>query len=122
MMRNTWARERQQGSWKYMNPGEDKNLEIFLEKLREEFGRHLQKVILFGSRARGDHSEESDYDCLLILDEVTPEVKEILNAIEGEMLYEYGAVFSAFPLTLEDLERKRFEPFIMNVRKEGVML
>lgn len=105
-----------------MNPRKDKNLEIFLEKLRAEFGKHLQRVILFGSRARGGHSEESDYDCLLILDEVTPGVKEILNAIEGEMLYEYGAVFSAFLLTPEDLERKRFEPFIINARKEGVML
>jgi predicted nucleotidyltransferase len=27
-----------------------------------------KKIILFGSRARGDHSEDSDYDILLIID------------------------------------------------------
>ncbi|MDR1871820.1 MAG: nucleotidyltransferase domain-containing protein [Deltaproteobacteria bacterium] len=27
-----------------------------------------KKIILFGSRARGDHNEDSDYDILLIMD------------------------------------------------------
>ena len=39
----------------------------FLRKVEKEF--HPQKVILFGSRARGDHSKESDYDLLIIADD-----------------------------------------------------
>ena len=45
-----------------------------------------------------------------------------VNDLEGEMLYEYSVVFSAFPFTNEDLARKRFEPFIMNAQREGIEL
>lgn len=38
----------------------------FASRLREEVG--AQKVILFGSRARGDWLKESDYDFLVVAD------------------------------------------------------
>lgn len=101
---------------------DDQILRTFLERLRSEFGPKLKKVILFGSRARDDYAEESDYDLLLIFDQVTKETKVTINEIEGDMLYEYGAVFSAFPLNEKDLERMKFEPFILNVQKEGIVL
>lgn len=34
-----------------------------------------QRVILFGSRARGEAAEDSDYDLLVVLDEATPREK-----------------------------------------------
>ncbi len=101
---------------------EDKYLDIFVGRLKKYFGVHLQKIILFGSRARGDHSKDSDYDLVLIFDRVTSQDKEFINDLEGEMLYEYSVVFSAFPFTNEDLAGKRFEPFIMNAQREGIEL
>ncbi len=105
-----------------MNWKNDKVLTIFLKKLNSKFGSNLKKVLLFGSRARGDFEERSDYDLLIIFEKVSREIKESLNEIEGDMLYEYNAVFSAFPLTEADLERMKFEPFVMNAQKEGVAL
>ncbi|MCK4352038.1 nucleotidyltransferase domain-containing protein [candidate division WOR-3 bacterium] len=101
---------------------EDKYLEIFVSKIREEFRDNLKRIILFGSRARGDNDSRSDYDLLLIFDKVTPDIKYAINELEGEMLYEHSLLFSAFPLTETDLSRKKFEPFIMNAKKEGVAL
>ncbi|KPJ64770.1 hypothetical protein AMJ44_12140 [candidate division WOR-1 bacterium DG_54_3] len=100
----------------------DKNLKIFIDQLRKHFGRNLKKIILFGSRARGDYTDDSDYDFILIFDEVTPQIKNKLDGLCLEMLLEHEMVISDFALTEEDLERKRYEPFIMNAKREGVLL
>lgn len=104
-----------------MKRTQDKKLKIFIDQLRKRFGRNLKKIILFGSRARGDHSEESDYDLLLIFEKVTPEMKKYVDEIEDEMLFSQGALFSTFLFTPEELEEREFEPFIMNATKEGLV-
>ncbi len=100
---------------------QDKKLKIFIDQLRKRFGKNLKKIVLFGSRARGDHSEESDYDLLLIFEKVTPEMKKYVDEIEDEMLFSQGALFSTFLFTAEELEEREFEPFIMNATKEGLV-
>lgn len=100
----------------------DKLRESFVDELRAFFGPRLKKVILFGSRARGDYSDESDYDFLLILDRVDAQAKNQVDELAGKMLWDYGAVITAIPLSEADLERMRFEPFIINIGKEGVAL
>jgi predicted nucleotidyltransferase len=101
---------------------QDKKLKIFIEQLRKRFGQNLKRIILFGSRARGDHTDESDYDFILVFDEVTPEVKEGLDALCLKMLLEHEMVITDFAFTEKDLERKRYEPFIMNAKREGMFL
>jgi predicted nucleotidyltransferase len=101
---------------------EDERLKIFVGELREHFGEHLKRIILFGSRARGDNVEDSDYDFLLIFDQMTSEIKESIRDLTGEMLYTYNIVLSVFSFTEENLYRRRYSPFIMNAQKEGVVL
>lgn len=100
----------------------DEKLSIFLDRLRRFFKDRIQRVILFGSRARGDFVEESDYDFILVFDEVTQDVKDRLGELCLEMLLEHGMVISDFALTEGDLQRRRYEPFIMNATKEGIVL
>ena len=102
--------------------GDDQILESFVHEIKRYFGPRLKKLILFGSRARGDYSEESDYDFLLILDRVDTQTKNQVDELAGKMLLDYGAVITAIPLSQADLERMCFEPFIMNVQKEGILL
>lgn len=101
---------------------EDRILESFLEQLKKHFGKRLQKVILFGSQARKDRTAESDYDLLLIFKEVDDEVENYVEELASEILLEYGKLLSTFCLTSEQLDQMRFEPFIMNAQKEGVLL
>ncbi|HWP47204.1 MAG TPA: nucleotidyltransferase domain-containing protein [Candidatus Limnocylindrales bacterium] len=61
-----------------------------MQNIRKPVGDRLKQVILFGSRARGDHAPDSDYDCLVVLDEVSPEVKNSIDEIAGEFLYRYN--------------------------------
>lgn len=76
----------------------DEILAIFVQSIRNQLDDRLKQVILFGSRARGDHAVDSDYDCLVVLEEVSAEVKDIIDEIAGELLYRYNTVFSIFPI------------------------
>jgi predicted nucleotidyltransferase len=79
----------------------DKLLEELLCEMRNRLGFHLKQVILFGSRARGEEVSGSDYDILVIVDEISPQVKNIIDEISGDFLYHNNVVFSIFPV-LED--------------------
>ena len=43
------------------------DLGIIRAKLLNEFGDEIKEVVLFGSRAKGDATKDSDYDILIIL-------------------------------------------------------
>ncbi|MCC6545473.1 MAG: nucleotidyltransferase domain-containing protein [Nitrospirae bacterium] len=101
---------------------EDDALDYFVRRIREQLGIRLKRVILFGSRARGDEAFASDYDCLVVVDEASAEVKDIIDAVAGDTLYEYNAVFSAFPVSQEKLNHEKYNPLLINISKEGITL
>lgn len=47
---------------------EDPRLKMAVDRIIERFDP--VRILLFGSRARGDQREDSDYDFLIVLDEV----------------------------------------------------
>jgi uncharacterized protein (UPF0332 family)/predicted nucleotidyltransferase len=100
----------------------DEILAIFVQSIRNQLDDRLKQVILFGSRARGDHTPDSDYDCLVVLDEISPEVKDIIDEIAGELLYRYNTVFSIFPISEKKYRQQTYDPLLMNVRREGIIL
>lgn len=98
----------------------DSQLQQIAEALRSEYGEQLRQVLFFGSRARGDASAESDYDCLLVFDRISSELKERLHRFSSEWLLERGIVFSWVAVSESDLDRLRYEPFLQNARREGI--
>jgi len=94
----------------------------FVEELKHQFGIRLKKIILFGSRARGDNTPDSDYDFLLVFDEVNPSIVDRLDDIAGDFLYNNNAIFSAFPVSEGNYKKRRFNPFYMNIKNEGISL
>lgn len=97
-------------------------IDYFVQEIQKRLGAHLKQVILFGSRARGDNVPDSDYDCLIILDEVSPAVKDAIDEVAGEVLYRYNIVLSIFPVSERKHYKRIYDPFLMNIRKEGITL
>ena len=98
----------------------DMSLKELADILRNKFGKQLHQILFFGSRARGEASPESDYDCLLVFSSVTPALRKDLAHLADEWLLELGIVFSWVALTKADLERLRYEPFLQNAMREGI--
>jgi uncharacterized protein len=98
----------------------DAVLRFFKDAVVEKLGAHLRQVLLFGSRARGDATAESDYDLLVVVDEVDSIVTDGIDAIAGQALLEHGAVLSAFPVTEADRARRKYSPLLINVAREGL--
>ena len=46
------------------------NLCTLVEHLRQHLGKRLDAVVLFGSQARGEATEESDWDLLIIVEDL----------------------------------------------------
>lgn len=96
-----------------------------LYELRSRFqtlyGPELERLVLFGSRARGDAEPDSDFDVLVVLvnEESIRDNKETANDIICELSLTYDTVVSCIFTTLEKLERSGM-PFYRNVRREGV--
>lgn len=105
-----------------INFGTDKIISLFSEEIKLRLAGRLKKVILFGSKARGDDKPGSDYDCLAVVDEVTHEVKNTIDDIAGELLFNHNAVFSIFPISENAYLQRPFDPFLNNIRHEGVVL
>ncbi len=100
----------------------DRNMEIVMRELKAYFKERLKKVIIFGSRARGDYSKTSDYDYLIILDKIKLNDEEYMGDLETRMLLSRYVLFSTFLFTEEQLKKRRYEPFLMNAQKEGIAL
>ena len=100
----------------------DNPLDFFLNEVRGRLGGHLKRVVLFGSRARGDETAQSDYDCLVIVDDASSRIIDIVDEVAGDALYRYSAVFSAFVVPERKLTQRIHGPFLINVSKEGINL
>lgn len=104
-----------------MNPLEKKILNDFKNLLIQRV--RLYRLILFGSRARGDAHPESDMDVLVIIeDKYTPQIQEQVSECGWEAGFEAGIVVSSLIYTRDEWENgpESYSPFVETVRREGV--
>lgn len=80
-----------------------KLLDLFAQAIRARLGYRVRRILLFGSRAKGDNAPDSDYDCLVILDDISSEAKAAIDEIAGEFLCQYDVVFSILPKKEKEL-------------------
>lgn len=97
-------------------------LAFFCRNIRAKLGARVKRMILFGSRARGDAHPRSDADCLLVVDRVSRRVNECIDETAGEILCRYGIMVAAFPVSEASFKRRKFSPLLINVMKEGILL
>ncbi len=102
-----------------------------LARLKKElealYGARLKRVLLYGSRARGDHRPDSDYDVLVVLEgpiDGWPE-RQKLSALSAQLTWdtvesEYPVVASLKPMTEADISART--GFMHNVRREMIEL
>lgn len=99
---------------------DDPKLARIADALRETFGRRLTSALLFGSRARGDHRPDSDYDIAVFLEDFDREQdRAMLHAIR-EGLGEEVWTLQFWPFASDGLTERTTLTF--NIRNEGIAL
>jgi predicted nucleotidyltransferase len=101
---------------------DDPILKRFRAALDRLYGDRIERVVLYGSRARGDYREDSDYDVAVFLYDLADRWKEVdrIVEIETDILMDTGEVINAmvFPA---DAYRER-TGFMHEVRLDGIDL
>lgn len=97
----------------------------FRAALAEMYGERLERVVLFGSRARGDAQPDSDYDVAVFLNGLngSPDRWAELHrlaALRVKFIDETGVFFDAKPYPA-GAYRERY-PLMHEMRREGLDL
>lgn len=82
------------------------------------------EIILFGSRARGDYNEESDYDFLILTD------KEVNHSLRKQLVSITSDIRSDEIVCLQEIVRNKIEwetkhyvtPLFYNIKLEGIKI
>jgi len=91
-------------------------------RLQDSLGENLKELWLFGSRARGDADEDSDYDVLVVaMDPERTNEETVLREGYGIMMSNFALVGSIC-YSPEAWVRSKRTPLGMNILKEGIRL
>lgn len=103
-------------------PTQDPILMRFRDAVAEAYGDRLERIVLFGSRARGDHRPDSDYDVAVFVRDLGALWEEfgILADMETNVLLETGAIINSFPFPAGS-DRKQ-TGFMHELRRDGLSL
>lgn len=95
-----------------------------------EFKGRLSKVVplvalsLFGSRARGEADQDSDFDFLVEVEEADTAVRRAVRRAAWEVAFKYNTVFQTTILSREQLSSgpERTSLMVQQARREGVQI
>lgn len=91
--------------------------------LQQEYGDRLTCLVLFGSQARKEATDQSDIDVLAVLEPSFDYSEEIrrTNDFVADLCLKYAVLVSLMFASLDRFTHEN-SPFFLNVRREGILL
>ena len=92
------------------------------KRLQEIAGDRLIRVVLYGSRARGDYSEGSDTDIAVIVRGLTREMKDTMLNRVADVEFDHLRSLSTLILSEEDFLflKSRERRIALDIEREGI--
>ena len=101
-------------------------LEEFTTQVREIAGKNLVRILLYGSKARGDSHKDSDIDVAIIVRRLSSEIKDLVirTSCEVNARYDYEVFIMPHLLPIEAFSSGKWLilPLIKNIKREGTLL
>ncbi len=117
-----WVQDR---SMKFLDPDTEGAVRDFLARIPVDI--RLERAILFGSRARGEHRPDSDADVALVLHERGNDGQTLmmLAGLAWYVFLDTGIMIQPVPIAIEDwLHPDDFlrPSFLRTVEREGIVM
>ncbi len=96
----------------------------FASIIRNGFGSAVKEIILFGSKVRGDSEKASDIDILIVLTNLSWEIKKSISELAAEENLKHNVLISTirYDVSTWDNPVIKASPFGKSVREEGIWL
>jgi predicted nucleotidyltransferase len=106
-------------------PDPERALRTFLSRLPPDI--RVERAILYGSRARGEHTPDSDADLAIILHEGgnDSQLMWMLGGLAYDVFIDSGIMIQPVPIAVEDwLHPETFlrPSFLRNIAREGIVM
>jgi uncharacterized protein len=103
-----------------ISPKTDPILVRFRSALEGIFGDRIERVVLFGSRARGDAQDDSDYDIAIFLTDFINRRQEVrrLVPLVTDIVEEAGVVVHPMPYRAGAWRDRT--PLMHDIRRDGI--
>jgi len=108
----------------HLTPAEQEAVLEFVHLLQEQLNRQVRSVLLFGSKARGEDSLDSDLDVLVVVDSDDWRVHKQIRYLAADICLEYSLDLSpriwstAYRQVVEELQTLLYQ----NIRRDGINL
>ncbi len=110
----------------YFSKKKDKEIDLianrFSESIKVALKENLVALIIYGSRARGDAKEYSDYDYLLIVNKNDSIVEDNVSEISGNIFIQYDKLVTYLIWEEKDWELKKRFPIGKSIIRDGILL
>jgi predicted nucleotidyltransferase len=105
-------------------PREKQAVERFVDTLLQQYPERVLETMLFGSKARGDSTPDSDIDILLIVDDDDWQFSHLISTIAARVSLDYDVLIGPRVIgreRWESMKRRRFSLY-RNIAAEGIPL
>ncbi len=101
-------------------------LQVFRQRLLDALPAEISRIILFGSRARGDATPDSDFDLLILVRDNTSSTVERARQIRYEVMAQHNFMPLLSLVILDEHQHAELKShgsgFLRNVEREGITL
>jgi len=107
-----------------LSVSEAEAVQTFVRSVNERFPQMIARVVLFGSKARGDSQAESDIDVLVIVRREDWRLSNAISTLAARISLEKSVLLGPIVIGQERWERMEREKFslVRNVIRDGFVL
>jgi predicted nucleotidyltransferase len=103
---------------------EEAAVQLFVFELKKQFKNAVHAITLYGSKARGDASVDSDIDLLIVMDSDVWEKRNQVSHIASRISLKFDLLLSPHVISKEFWQEMTEKPlsFYKNIFQEGISL
>lgn len=103
---------------------ENEALQTFIQRLQAELGQQIVRIILFGSKARGNSAADSDVDVLILAKNEDRQLQKAISKISSQVDLDYDILLNSLLIADKrwmQMSKERFS-LCRNVERDGILL